>query len=52
VKLGYFKAYSTLCDKELKVVLTRVGTAQGIWCRGDVKIVHSSADIGVWTYFD
>lgn len=52
MKLGYFKEYSTLCDKEVKVVVTCAGTVQGMWCRRDVKIVHRSADIGVRTYFD
>jgi hypothetical protein len=41
-----------VCDKEVKVTLTRVGTVQGICCRGDMKIVHSAANFGVWTYVD
>jgi hypothetical protein len=52
MKLGYFKDYSTLCDKEVKVMLTSVGTVEGVCCRGDMKIVHSSADVSVWTCFD
>jgi len=40
-----------VCDKEVKL-LTCVGTVQNIYYRGDMKIVHSSADVGVWTYVD
>jgi hypothetical protein len=36
VKLGYFKEFATLCDKEVKVMLTCVGTIQGVYCREEL----------------
>jgi hypothetical protein len=36
VKPWYLKEYVSLCDRDVKVMLTCVGTVQGIGCRGDV----------------
>jgi hypothetical protein len=43
--------YTLLCD-ELEVMVMCMGTAYSMCCRCHLKITHTSAGIGFWSYVD
>jgi len=50
--LEFLKEYTLLCDEELEVMVTCMGTAYSMCCRCHLKITHTSAGIGFWFYVD
>jgi len=48
-KMNFWKSVHFIWEKELKVLLTCMGTTQSICCRDNMKITHISAGIG---FFD
>jgi hypothetical protein len=46
---GHLEQHTLLSDKEVKVVLTCMGTTQSIFSRENTNIIRTLLNIGVWT---